>query len=63
MNQKTINIRGISELGFPDILLNITDDEFEKVAAYSHLEHVAPEVFWRRVVKAGIKAYEIYGVL
>ena len=63
MTVKTINICGICEENPANLLLNLTNDEFEKVAVYSRIEHMAPEVFWRKIVMAGIKSYEVYGVL
>lgn len=61
MTLKTINICPCGNAN--DISFALNGDEFDKLAVYSQLEHMSPEVFLRKAILAGIKSYEALGVI
>lgn len=46
-----------------DISLHLENDSMKKLAVYAGRENMCPEVFLRDVIAAGIRSYEVYGVI
>lgn len=46
-----------------DLTVSIDEYEVKKLTAYARRENMCPAVFLRDVIAAGIKSYEMYGVI
>ena len=46
-----------------DLTVSIDEYDAKKLTAYARRENICPAVFLRDVIAAGIKSYEMYGVI